>query len=395
MKRKDYITGTLILLATSMLGVYLTSMAILNRPLFSIPISDLFTHSQQYQVSTCGTVQKIDNLDKAVSPYLRKLAEYQQVCGGSPTKQLMVFTGMPNSEANAASLAQSMASTLKEFSADKITPLVVFEPTTEWGNIDFVEYHNGFYDAWIKDYFADLKKSGITDAQMGTWVPFPEANLPIWSQQNATASDVAADITKTVQAQKSYFPGSKASIMLNSQTYQNTDYNEVNGEYDSLLPYVKTIPKGLIDSFGLQGFPWEPTATTKGTGVIDPSVYLDYKLAEEAATQLGIKAIWFNTGTFGRKYTLDPQNTVTMSPEQRKDILSGVVIAAQAVKKDGYSVAVNLFAENKAQDAEATDWSYWPEAKPSTTPDTVVFADFATSLSKAGIPLWLFDQAHH
>ncbi len=390
MRKRDYISTSFLLLATIMLAANVTTTALLNRPLLALPEIN-WSASKKYAASGCGSDIKIDNLSASADPKLRKMAEYQTVCGSMPASRVMIFSDMPNSDANAVQKATQMAATLQEFAKYKVAPLVVIEPVSDWGYVDFTEFHSGLYDQWIDTYFKTLKAQGITDQHMGMWVPFPEANLPYWNHANSKPADFAADVTLFVTYQKKYFPGSKASVMLNSATYANDDFDWRNGEYTSLIPYVKDIPKGLIDSFGFQGFPWMPAADQGGSGVLDAGQYLDGKLAREAADALGVRSIWFNTGSFGRKYTLEPAKQVVVPAEQRKDILTGIATQAQKLKGQGYEVSVNLFAENKAGTQEDTDWSFWPQGKPQSTPDSVVFADFATSLRQAQVSLWLFD----
>jgi hypothetical protein len=394
MKRRDFIWATLIMLATSGFTVYVTSLALLNRPPVTLSILKQFGLQHTFLTAQCGTGQEIKGLEASDEPHLKKLAEYQQVCGSNPASRLMIFTEMPNSNPAAIDNASKMAKTLKQIANAGLRPLVIMEPVTSWGAVDFNEFHSGFYDAWMDTYFKTLKQQDVTDEQMGMWVPFPEANLPYWNHQNSKPDDFAANVVKSAAIQKKYFPDSKVSVMLNSATYENDDFDWRKGEYISLLPYLKTIPKGLIDSFGYQGLPWAPPANQKGAGVMDSNEYLNPKLAVEAAEQLGTKSIWLNTGTFGRKYTLDAEKTAMFSLEQRKDVLAGVETQAKQLRSQGYQVAVNLFAEDKSSIQEATDWSYWPAGQAKTSPGSVVFADFAADLRREHIDLWLFDQAH-
>jgi len=390
MRKRDYIIITLVLLLSTLLAAHVTSVALINRPLLTLPS---FNFSKKvYDAQPCGENRKIDGLDQSAYPQIRKLKEYQEVCGTFPASRVMLFSEMPNSEVNAQAMATKMADILKEYDKYNIPPLIIMEPVTDWGAIDFNEFRDGFYDSWLDAYFAKLKELGVTDKQMGMWVPFPEANLPYWNHQNSKPDDFAINVTKIVTIQKRYFPGSQASVMLNSATYENDDFDWSSGDYLSLAPYLKDIPKGLIDSFGYQGLPWLPAANQSGGGVVDANQYLNADLAKSAADTLGVKNIWFNTGSFGRKYTLDEERTIIVTPEQRKDILSGVLVQANKLKEQGYSVSVNLFSQDKSADKEATDWSYWPAKEPKSTADSIVFADFAAALHNNKIELWLFDR---
>jgi hypothetical protein len=329
------------------------------------------------------------NLSSATSSELKKLAEYEQVCGSSITNQLSFFVSLPTTVDEAHAYAADVIAQLKEFSAYGISPLVFLEPTTSSGGlVDMATYESGVYDSAIDTYFATIKAAQVTDAMMGTWVPFPEGNTPVWT--SLSPNDFAASVTKTVSFQKKYFPGSKASIMLDTLTYPTSGSWE-GGQARSFLPYIQNIPPGLIDSFGLQGFPWSPPANEGGSTNGTPQQYLRTDLAAEAARALHTQNIWLNTGTFSVKYANQAGQQVTVSPTQRLALLTDVVSEAKGLQNQGFSVAVHLFAENKANVAEATDWSYWLSGQASTSSSTYVFKAFVHSLQADDIPLWLFD----
>ena len=70
-------------------------------------------------------------------------------------------------------------------------------------------------------------------------------------------------------------------------------------------------------------------------------------------------------------------------------MLSEVVQLATQTKAAGFTVSIHLFAQDKANLSEATDWSYWQE--PGDGPATAVFTTFAGQAAAAGIPLWIYD----
>ena len=327
------------------------------------------------------------NLANTGSPYLQKLDQYQQLCGSRVANKFMIFTSMPNSKQTAQKLADRMAVDLKSFAEAGVTPVVIVEPTTDWGLIDFKEFGTGFYDQWIKDYFAQLKKQGLSDEQMGIWVPFPEANLPYWNRKNATPQDFAGIVNRYVTSYKGVFPKAKASILLNSATYESDDFDWARGEYSSLLPYVSGITPGLVDSFGLQGFPWTPAKDQGSNGIFDAREFLNHDLAIEAAKKLGVREIWYNSGTFVRKYTQDELKMVTITAEKRKDTGYGIVNEAMRTRDAGFSVWVNIFAEDKSAVAEATDWSYLVAGRDHQQ----VFHDILARLSQEKIGVSLYD----
>jgi len=324
----------------------------------------------------------------ALSPELRKLAQYEQLCNGALVDRSSFFVPTPTTVSDAQSDASDVATTLKEYAGFGVKPLVFIEPDdTNGNNLDLVQYQNGAYDSALDAYFSDLKSDGITDPMMGIWVILPEGNIPVWTTTDPAV--YSADVIKTIQFQKKYFPASQASILLDSESYPSASSWD-NGTYVSLLSYVQNIPKGLVNSFGLQGFPWAPQANQGGGTVYDPTVYLRTDFASEAAHALGVSNIWFNTGTFNQMYTQNAAETVTASPLQRQTMLNGVLAQAKVLQAQGFSVDIHLFAQDKSNTSEAIDWSYW-KVQPSNDANTAVFTAFVHDATADNIPLWLFD----
>jgi hypothetical protein len=394
MKKQDVFIYTCFMVLVSLITANVVFSALTGASFLKSPIKASKQITQKINTAKCSDQPKVAGLSGAHDPQLRKLAQYQEACNSLVAPSVMLFTNMPKDAVVAKQDADKMAETLKEFSRYGITPIVVVEPVSDWGLVDFKEFGDGLYDPWVTVYFQELHKQGITDDQMGTWVPFPEANLPYWNHQNTQPQDFARNVNRYVGIMKQNFPHAKASILLNSATYPTDDFDWRNGEYLSLEPYVKDIQKGLIDSFGLQGFPWSPPATNPGPGVFDASEYLSSRLAIETADTLGTKSIWFNTGSFSRKYTIDVEKTVTIAPDKRKDILNGILAEAAKVRDKGYTIAINVFAEDKSYSEEATDWSYGITDSQTNSPDAAVFANFVSQLNRENIAFSLFDKTH-
>lgn len=329
-------------------------------------------------------------LAASAAPELRKLAQYEQLCGGAVANRTSFFVPTPATAAQAQSSAADVAATLKAYARSGVVPLVFMEPNSPAGDqLDLARYAAGGYDSALDAYFAALQATGITGDMMGMWVLIPEGNLPVWSTVDPNI--YAAVVTKTAGFQKKYFPGSQSSIMLDSQSYP-VGSSWGDGHYVSLLPYVQNIPKGLVDSFGLQGFPWAAPANSSDASLYDPHAYLRTDFAVQAARSLGITDIWLNTGTFAEMYADDSAATVRLAPAQRQAELNEVVQLASQVKLQGFTVAIHLFAQNKASVAEATDWSYW-QTVPGDDPAAAVFTTFAHDTQAAGIPIWLYDTS--
>ena len=334
---------------------------------------------------------KRSGIANSPSPILKKLAEYEAVCNGSVTDRIMTFTPMPTTLDEAHSQAISVAAGLKEFKKHSISPIVVFEPSLTEANI-LKRIRGGEFDATLAEYYATLKREGVTDEVMGTWVLFPEANTPSWTTTNP--EDFIANTAKVAQLQKSTFPASKVSILLNSTTYPDNDLHWSKGEQKSLSPYLKNIPKNLIDSIGYQGFPYMPPAGSKDKAQLDPAHFLNHKIVAEASDITGIKNIWLNTGTFKTMHADNPNEKISLSPEERGNILNGVIKQVQTLRSKELLVTVNLFAEDKTAMNEAVDWSYWKPGQAATSTDTPIFDTFVRRLRANDTPLSLYDSLH-
>ncbi len=345
--------------------------------------------STNSSVLASSTVQSLDcitdgpahgSLASSFVSQLSSLSDYEAVCGGKIADRLMIFEATPANTTEAKAMARDVARQLKEFSRYGVAPLVIFEPSTSKGLVNFQDYANGSYDAALDTYFSTIAASGVNSTMMGLWVSFPEANIPTWQTTNPNL--FAACVNKTVKAQKKYFPGSKASILLQSMSYPS---GWGSGQYVSLSPYLKNISKGLLDSFGYQGFAWpDPQPDYNAGHFLNPS------LAIAAGKQLGVKEVWFNTGTFKQGKAYNGQ-IIKLTPAQRQAILNDIITQAKTVKANGFKVAINIFAENKFNTSEGIDWSYWPKGKADSSPDTAVFTSFVHNLKAAGLKLWLFD----
>lgn len=359
------------------------------------PSSATLTPEQQAQAAARKkanaekkTMNKTANTNPATNPASDPLA---LVIGSDPAtaaevvqvNRQMWFISTPTSDATAKALAQDAAAKLKGFAASGTGSLAIMEPTVlNGGFVNFTTYKNGGYDTFLATFYNELKVRGITDATMGMWVMLPESNMPEWGMSDPAV--VSACISRTAKAQKTVFPNSLVSLMLNSQTYPGNDTEYAHGEYKSLLAYVQSIPKGLVDSFGYQGFPWGPPANQSGPSDLDPANYLRSNLAIEAAKSLGVHSIWLNTGTPKRMYTNNSSQTTNFGIATRQQILNGVITQAKAVKAQGLGVAVNIFAGDKSASAEAIDWSYPAGA------DKQVFDNFSAQLKQNGMSIWQY-----
>lgn len=331
-------------------------------------------------------VERHEGVEHADSPELQKLAEYERTYG-TVTDELMIFSDTPDTSTQATEYAASMSAKLKEFAKYDVAPLVVFEPIGSSGPLDLVGYADGQYDIQLNEYFTALKAGGVTDDMMGTWVLFAEANTPAW-QSTTEPTVISRCITRTAEIVKQHFAGARLALLLDSKTYAGDDALWEHGEYKSLVPYVADIPDGLIDRFGLQGFPWASPANQPQVQQFDPGLFVNTDLATEAAAELGVDTVWFNTGTFAQMYAQQSEQTISASPRQRQELLDGIMVQMQKAKQAGYAVSVNIFSANKSQVGEAIDWSY-----ERSDADRELFRGLLSDLRQADISLSVFDSA--
>jgi hypothetical protein len=179
--------------------------------------------------------------------------------------------------------------------------------------------------------------------------------------------------------------------MLSASSFQPTDRQMQNPLFVSLLPYIQGISPHSITYAGIEGFPWV-APHGHSAAMLDAQSFMPAWIAGQAADVLSTKKIWINTGTFSAIYTNNQSQTVTMTPQQRANTLATVDHQAIVLQKMGYSVAVNVFAQNKSDAAEATNWSYWNNGSPSRSSSTSVLTGFIQTLNRQHVDFWLFDQ---
>jgi len=241
------------------------------------------------QTENCTDRPPIANLTGAGHESLKKLAVYQEACHSFTTDTLMAFFTMPGTPAEVDEQATNDAKIYKAFAKAQIRPLAIYEPSDKEGRgLDFQMFANGSYNSIAEAYFAKLKQQGVTDAQLGILNPFPEANLPYWNNNRPEFFSPA--VNNFLETARKVYPQVATSVLLNSATYDVDDFNWENGDYNSLLPYVKDIKPGLVNYAGIQGFPW--ISRQGGNGVIfNAAEFLSPALLEEMAAELGTRKV--------------------------------------------------------------------------------------------------------
>lgn len=391
MNRRELTIANMLLVA--MIGVFswLVLVLSLNKsPLETVRTQRADAVERQQKTQTCSKLTPL-KLQVDNDPHLKRLQDYQEMCGSFATDTLMFFTNFSGGEQEAATSAPQMAAKLKQFHRSGVKPIVVAEPYVGDQAMSFKAYLAGAYDAGMDKYFALLKQSGVTDEMMGTWVPFPEPNTPSWNNKDTEPRDFALCVNKYLAKLKQYFPAAKGSVLLNATTYEPDDANWENGDYISLSPYIDAIDRNLVTSVGIQGFPWMSNAQQRKRTIFDPREFLQTDLAIGMAQVLRTRDIWINTGTFASKYTNDTAKTVHLSLNERKALLAGILQAAIDVRdyqENEYRVSINLFSEDKSAANEATDWSYFQNVESQG-----VLKEFLMHANEAEIRVSLYDQA--
>jgi hypothetical protein len=323
--------------------------------------------------------------------HLSKLTDYQEICGSFVTDTLMLFTGFSENHATAETNASRMADKLKKFHNSGVKPLVIVEPYISDSAMSYTAYLAGKYDDSMDHYFKILKESGVTGEIMGTWVPFPESNTPSWNNKGTEPKQFALSVNKYLSKLKEYFPKAHGSILLNATTYEPDDLGWENGDYINLNQYVDAIDKDLVDSFGIQGFPWMSNAQQRKRTIFKADEFLQPDFAIGAAQILRTRDIWVNTGTFASKYTDDTSKIVHLSLNERKALLNDILKVASNIREyqeNEYRVSINLFSEDKSGLNEATDWSYFQDVE-----SQAVLKEFLAKAHELEIPVSLFDKS--
>ncbi|HSW99156.1 MAG TPA: hypothetical protein VLF71_04935 [Candidatus Saccharimonadales bacterium] len=261
---------------------------------------------------------------------------------GSEFGDTMVFVDMPATAEAARNQADGVAAQLRAIAASGRKPFVVMEPNS-------VDLHNVSADPF-KALFAALKENNIDHKTIGTWAPFPEANIPQWGEDKTTDPDLFRRNFGTFSdALKGAFPEARTSVLLNSTSYLNGDWGNPSKAASALLPYVQGTG---ADELCFQGFPW-CNDTTDPAKFANPEVAITVAASMGGPGKVGVR---LNTGTYSQQTNPDTGAIDRMTDDQRAATLEGELQTAKALKQAGYDTTLQVFAQNKFP-AEA-DWSY-------------------------------------
>lgn len=337
-----------------------------------------------------STKKKLGGLETGTLPCLRRLSEYQDICGSLVTDRVMCFVGFPESREQAQSIASGLAPRLKEFHRFGITPIVIFEPKTESGkDIPLAGIASGEYDPFLRDLFSFLHENGVVGTMIGEWAPYPEINAPIWDKRGFFPGDFSIMVNRFFPILRERYPGAKGTILMNAASYDPSDTKWANARYVDFLPYIQDIIPRTVESFGIQGFPWKSGKRDEDVVSMSPDAFLHVERAASAAKWLGVGRIWINSGTFGK---MNQGGTLlSCTPAERAIVLGGLLRNARQLKREGYTVSINLFAEDKIRTSEHIDWSYG-DLNDRNNPLRNVLFSFTKKNDALGIGLSYFNQ---
>lgn len=316
-------------------------------------------------------------------PQLSLLKQYEKKAGVTP--KMMEFIGFPQNNLDARIQAEQMAGTLRAWSAQHVRPLVIMEPTFNGGNTNMSlhKFRKGEYDGALATYFSTLRDLGVTDHEMGTWVPFPEPNLPQWANGVTNAKLFIDNTTRVAHAIKKEFPGAPVSVMLDSQTCDPGWANCATNDVHRLTEYLHFEPH-LISSFGLQGFSWDNHD--------NPATYLSGQTAVACAQELGVNHVWFNTGTSSKVNNPNGEGIITAGNTRRAQLLGGVLTQAEAVQAAGLTVDfINVFGQNNFEPGNSgTGTAEWQYHSPGALG---VLSTFDKAAARHHLPVAVFDSS--
>lgn len=311
---------------------------------------------------------------------LKKLASFQ-TSYGYVGNSLSFFTTIPMDLSVDLGEAEGVAAKLKAFASAGVRPVVFAEPPDGQSLADIADGSSLVY--W-EEYFTRIKSMGVTDAQMGTWFPYPEINTPIWNREWFAPGDFAKLMNGFAAAYKKVFPKAKAGILLNSYSYDPNDVDWEHGVLGSYLKYVRGITKGNIDVVGIQAFPWFPRKNEDPSkkALDTVSKFLVMKHVVQAAEVLGTKGIMVHTGVPHSMHE-GVATKVIIPNETRAKIMRQITSLVATYKRLGYDMSLSLFTEDKSDVEEGTDWSF------TTSAASILRAASQTAVCN-GIPLILY-----
>ncbi len=291
---------------------------------------------------------------------IRTLAEIDSVCNSLSVSDLSIRTYIPIDSLSAKNLPISLANTLIEFHKFGINPRVHFTLNQNLSKTQLDTLIKTGNKDILTTYFSTLQSLGIDETNIGTWIPYPEPNLPHWANTNIAGSDFSKLITSFDEVFSKSFPNTKYELLFSSSTYDTPTFSWSQGEYVPLDSYLQNLTAEHISSIGISGYPWLPKASQKRPeSTLDAQEYITETILDRAYQITGVTSFTIYTGTFASKYTGDSEDAVIVPADIRYEIIDKTLAVLRKYKSKNYSVSVVLKVGNHSADAEQTDWSYW------------------------------------
>ena len=325
----------------------------------------------------------ISSLSLSQDEQLKKLSLYKKEIQGEYGKEMMIFLNMPTSEKWIHALAENMKNIIAEYKINLVKPIFLFEPYDEQREeIDFSYLKSGSYDEKLRLLFSLLNNTyHISSEDIGLVVPYPENNTPAYKRKGFVPEDFPLLIHSFFSVAREQYPTLEGWILLDSKSY-DIGKKWWQGTFSSFMPYIRGIKPGTLSRFWIQWFPW--VSNDGSIEAYNPKEYLPLGITLEASKYLSVKSIWYNTWVMKKKYR---NNTITLTWEARDTILEETLDQWEKLAEKWYGIHIHIFAQNKFNQYEATDWSILGDIEEKNS-----FKKFITQAKEKNISVSVYDK---
>jgi hypothetical protein len=338
-----------------------TPLPSMTAPTTKPPESFVQGSNPAYDKETTGVIppqRQATNTSPATSLVdYQPLQRYNQMAGGNFASSIMIFSSIPVNSEEVENVSTRIAEKIKTLSASGLQAVIVVEPiSASAGKLNFSDIALGKYNNDFVALFAALKAKGVTDANIGNWIIWPEPNLPdkYWNKPGFVSSNYGDMFNNFAGPLKAAFPSAQTTILMDTKSYEPDDYDYARGKAVSWAPYLNRVKKELVTTMGIQGFTWY---SKDGTDELtDPKQYLPTNLVVEAANQLGVKSVLVNTGQ-AKAYKSTTGSIVSIPEAKRRSINNQVAAQILSINNLGFSITAILFVEDKIY-TEGVNFSY-------------------------------------
>jgi hypothetical protein len=310
------------------------------------------------------------------------LERYNQMAGGDFASSVMVFSSVPVNSEETENVATRIAEKIKTLSNSGLQAVIVIEPiSASAGKLSFTDIALGKYNNDFVALVAALKAKGVTNANIGNWIIWPEPNLPdkYWNKPGFVSSTYGDMFNNFAGPLKAAFPNAQTTILMDTKSYEPDDIDYARGTATSWSPYLIRVNKNLVTTIGIQGFTWY--SKDGRDELTDPKQYLPTNLVVEAANQLGVKNVLVNTGQ-AKAYKSTSGSIVSIPDAKRRGINNQVAAQILSIHNQGFGVTANFFVEDKI-DTEGVNFSY-PDS------DGAMFRLLVNDLNYAKVKIGMF-----